>query len=36
MNAVKSQVVGLLSINRQNKFNFVLTCVMERVDSSLL
>jgi len=32
MNAVKSQVVGLLSINWQNKFNFVLTCVMERVD----
>jgi len=32
MNAVKSQVVGMLSINRQNKFNFVLTCVMERVD----
>jgi len=32
MNGVKSQVVGLLSINRQNEFNFVLTCVMERVD----
>jgi len=32
MNAVKSQVVGLLCINRQNNFNFVLTCVMERVD----
>jgi len=32
MNAVKSQVDGLLSINRQNKFNIVLTCVMERVD----
>ena len=32
MNAVKSQVVGLLSINWQNKFNFVLTCVMERVN----
>jgi len=32
MKAVKSQVVGLLSISRQNKFNFVLTCVMERVN----
>ena len=32
MKAVKSQVVGLLNNNRQNKFNFVLTCVMERVD----
>ena len=31
-NAVKAQVDGLLRINRQNKFNFVLTCVMERVD----
>ena len=32
MRKVKSQVVDLLNRNRQNKFNFVLTCVMERVD----
>ncbi len=32
MNAVKSQVVNLLKENRLNKFKFVLTCVMEKVD----
>jgi len=34
MNAVKSQVVGLLNRNRQNKVYLALKCVMEKRDMS--